>query len=299
MSRSEKKRFSRAYSLSVVILIAGLFLFQISYFLFKNEVRDTYTVPVETPQETPLMEREQSSDKDSTKPLKREAPQVVKPAIPAPDEISFIYFDPNLATQSEMELVGLSSAQARTVINYRSKGGVFRRAEDLRRIYTISDSLFEAIKDKIYIDTLENNYSSENEIRREKRVVDLNSADSLELVSLFGIGPYYASKIMEYRERLGGYWSTEQLMEIRGIDAQRFSELVGQIVVDTTLIKKIDLNRATIEQLNSHPYIGSYTARGIIRLRSMDNSKPIDIGELLNNRVIKENIALKLAPYLK
>lgn len=102
---------------------------------------------------------------------------------------------------------------------------------------------------------------------RKKRVVELNGADSAELVKLYGIGGYYAKRIIEYRERLGNFYTPEQLMEIRGIDSTRFSGFKNNITADTSKIRKFSLDTASRYFLSSHPYIGSYVTRGILLLR--------------------------------
>ena len=102
---------------------------------------------------------------------------------------------------------------------------------------------------------------------RKKRVVELNGADSAELVKLYGIGGYYAKRIIEYRERLGNFYTPEQLMEIRGIDSTRFSGFKNNITADTSKIRKFSLDKASRYFLSSHPYIGSYVTRGILMLR--------------------------------
>ena len=102
---------------------------------------------------------------------------------------------------------------------------------------------------------------------RQPLVVELNSVDTTTLQLLHGIGPAYASRIVRYRERLGGFTRKEQLLEIYGFTPELLAHIAPHITVDTQAISKIDLNSITLKQLIKHPYIEYYQARDIIRLR--------------------------------
>ncbi|MEA5005147.1 MAG: helix-hairpin-helix domain-containing protein [Rikenellaceae bacterium] len=144
----------------------------------------------------------------------------------------------------------------------------------------------------------EDNNSFKQE-RREIQPVQLNTADSIELVSLPGIGPYYARKIIQYREKLGGYAEKEQLMEIFGIDQERFNMFSGRIIVDSTYISKIDIEEATYEQLSVNPYIGGYLARSIIRFRESRSGMVTDLSSLLVSNIIKIELYKILKYYIR
>ena len=117
--------------------------------------------------------------------------------------------------------------------------------------------------------------------------LDLNSADSAALVQLKGIGPYYAAKIMEYRERLGGYFSeTEQLLEIEGIDGARFSGFAEGIEVKS-LPWRFNIWEATLKELERHPYIGTYAAKGIMRYRSVVDTASWRLQDLVDSGLIE------------
>ena len=104
-------------------------------------------------------------------------------------------------------------------------------------------------------------------------MVELNSADSAELVSLPGIGPYFAKQILLYREKLWGcYADISQLMDIRGIDPEKFSRLEERVYVEPSSVRRIDLWTLSVDSLAAHPYIGSYAANGLVRLRKFCNS---------------------------
>lgn len=108
---------------------------------------------------------------------------------------------------------------------------------------------------------VKNRYTSK---RRPMSPLDLNALDSAGLVSLPGIGPVYASRILRYREQLGGFASTKQLLEINGLPD---SLMEWFIITDTIQLKMIEVNKGTVNELRSHPYMNFYQARAIVELR--------------------------------
>ena len=191
-------------------------------------------------------------------------------------------FDPNTVSIEDLERLGLSRRQAESIESYRAKGGSFRRKEDFRKMYVVSDTLYERLEKYIEIPK-----------------VELNGADSAALVSLRGIGGYYAQRIIEYRDAMGGYHSPEQLMEIKGIDEERFSGFKEDIQIDTTLIRKIDLWTASRKRLESHPYLGERKAEAIERYKSVCDSSLWTIDQLLDNHVLNLSDVEKLKKYIE
>ena len=124
--------------------------------------------------------------------------------------------------------------------------------------------------------------------------VDLNAADSLALICLPGIGPYYSSRILRYRERLGGYVSTSQLLEINGLP----DTLVKWFTVgDSIPIRKMKLNGLTLNEMRRHPYIDFYQAKAIVEMRrergTIKSPEQLSLLEEFTDQDIK-----RLKPYL-
>ncbi len=110
------------------------------------------------------------------------------------------------------------------VINYRNKGGKFNKPEDFSKIYVISPKTYERLKKQIVISAEDHSseVNSDNKIPdKQSKPLQLNTADTSDLIALPGIGPYYAKKIIQYREKLGGFASKDQLLDIYGIDRER------------------------------------------------------------------------------
>lgn len=136
--------------------------------------------------------------------------------------------------------------------------------------------------------------------RKPKPKVELNSADTTALMTLYGIGGYYARKIVDFRKRLGGsFASPEQLMDIYGIDSARFVGFADRVYVDTSLIIPLDLYHMPADSMAKHPYIGKYAARGIDRYRRTVDSTSFTLDALLENGILKSAYVQRLRLYIK
>ncbi|MDD3201152.1 MAG: helix-hairpin-helix domain-containing protein [Bacteroidales bacterium] len=207
-------------------------------------------------------------------------PQQTASAPTARKPIESFPFNPNVVTVEELVRLGLSPKQAEVIDNYRQKGGKFRRKSDFKKIYVVSDSLYARLEPFIDIPKIE-----------------LNSADSTALVSLSGIGGYYAMRIMQYRERLGGFVSKDQLMEINGIDESRYAGFMESVTVDTTNIRRFSIWEMDIDSLAGHPYIGSYTAKGIASYKKICDSTEWTLDNLVKNSILTTKNRERLEKY--
>lgn len=135
--------------------------------------------------------------------------------------------------------------------------------------------------------------------RKKKRplIFELNTADSLDLVQLYNIGPTIARRILKYRSLLGGFVRKEQLREVYGIDSTRYNDINPHLTVDPSRVKKIDLNTADIDQLKHHPYLDYYQAKAIILLR--EQSGPYQqVTDILKIPIIDSETFTLIEPYL-
>ncbi|WP_262248252.1 ComEA family DNA-binding protein [Parapedobacter soli] len=226
------------------------------------------------------------------------------------DEVTLFPFDPNGLSIEDWQRLGLSERQAQVIKNYEAKGGRFRKKEDLRKMYTLSDADYARLEPYIEIkETVDDGgrksmtafatrQSAAAPAAEEQRLhLDLNEADSLELQYLPGIGPVFASRIVRFRERLGGFHHVEQLMQVYGFDTARFEGLEAHVYVDTAKVRKIPLNKADYQHFRDHPLITHKLANAIVQYRKQHGSYA-SIGDLLNIAIVDEQILLKIAPYL-
>lgn len=131
----------------------------------------------------------------------------------------------------------------------------------------------------------------------EGTVIDLNSADTTSLKKIPGIGSSYAKRIVAYRNLLGGYYRHEQLQEVYGMYEELYEMIIPYLSVHPDSVKKIEVNRSSLERLRSHPYINFYQAKAITDLRKKkEHLKSMDELSLLEE--FPEEEREKIAPYL-
>jgi competence ComEA-like helix-hairpin-helix protein len=232
-------------------------------------------------------------------------------------------FDPNTVDSASLVLLGFSPLQAKSIVSYRNKGGRFYSKESFGKSYVVSEEMFARLyyhidirqeaagnrqkadkadkvgkpKENRAIAEVKENRESKNTVKKPY-TVELNSANFDELQKFRGIGEYYAKKIIEYRDKLGGFYSAEQLMEIRGIDSARFDMFRDQILIDTSHIRSVKINAVTEKELAKHPYINNYIAKAIITYRKF-RGKITSGDEMLREKVITEKQLEKIAAYIE
>ena len=169
-----------------------------------------------------------------------------------PEKSFYGYFDPNKADISKLTEFGFKNYQSNNLIKYREKGGSFNTPSDLLKIYGIDTTFFLSIKENIRIDKPKNGRDS---VKITKISVEINSADSTLLLKLNGIGSVFSSRIIKFRELLGGFYSKEQLLEVYNLSEETYENIKDNISVDSTLIRKIRINLADYKELLRHPYL--------------------------------------------
>ena len=218
----------------------------------------------------------------------------------------YFNFDPNGLSESNWLKLGLSHKQIQVIRNYELKGGKFFRKEDLKKIYSISEKQYSMLEPFIKIGntdvlsgkkTVKANYKSagiaENTLRP---IIEINAADSLELERIRGIGPAFASRIIRFRKRIGGFYRKEQLLEIYGMDSLKYDQLKDQIQVNSGLITKLNINTFTFDEIRHHPYLNYKQMNAIIQYRTQHGSyKSID--DLRKIAILNEEIIRKIEPY--
>lgn len=244
-------------------------------------------------------------------------------------EVEPFFFDPNTVTGDELERLGFTAKQAAAILRYRSAGAVFRRAEDFARCYTVSERSYRRLEPYIRIAPdcprtgSEEGACPENASAKvaeegaagasagasdresvpvkpsEKTSVpvELNGADSAVLTTLRGIGPLTAGRIVRYRERLGGYVAVEQLREIEGMTDRNFSLISQQIRVESSKIRKIDINFAHPSAMKGHPYLTDRMLNRILKYRQLKGGWR-SIEDLTERHILTTDEADRLGPYL-
>lgn len=184
-------------------------------------------------------------------------------------------FDPNTASVSDLMRLGFSQKQAESIDNYRKKGGRFRRSSDFAKSYVVSDSVFKRLEPFISIPK-----------------IDINKADSAAFDSLPGIGGWFASRMVSYRESLGGYSFPEQLMDIYHFDREKYEGLKDLITCSKP--EAYPLWSLPEDELSKHPYIGKEAAHGIVLFRENTPKEEWTVENIKKNGILPPENADKL-----
>ena len=214
-------------------------------------------------------------------------------------------FDPNTVDSMTLLHLGFKPWQAKNMLKYRAKGGKYRKKEDLKKLYGMTDSMYLAltpyiyIKDSIVVDSARIDSVHMDSLPKWKSpkkdtILNLRTADTTELKLIRGIGSYRAKMIVRYREQLGGYAQVEQIMEARGMDKVIADSILPHFYIDSVVVNKIPINHIRPEVLQRHPYLNFEQAKAIyeyrrkhIRIKSAEELKkikglsPTDIEKIL------------------
>lgn len=128
-------------------------------------------------------------------------------------------------------------------------------------------------------------------------IIELNTADSAKLTELTGIGPSFARRIVNYRELLGGFYRKEQLMEVFGLDSDRYAGLQAKVKVDISHIRKIHINKVTFDGLKRFPYLSFRQMNAIIQFREQHGEYQ-SIDDMRNIAILNEEVLKRIKPYI-
>lgn len=208
-------------------------------------------------------------------------------------------FNPNNLPEEKWMQLGLSAYQIKIIKKYEAKGGRFTHKHDLKKIYGISKELYARLEPYIEITSglpHENSLKAAPQIRIQS--VELNSADSMLLLSVNGIGPVFASRIIKYRKLLGGFVSVNQLMEVYGFNEEKFGQVKGLITVDSSLIQKININSVDASALTKHPYFKDKKLASLIVNYRKQHGHYNSLEDLKKPALMNDEVLEKLIPYL-
>lgn len=155
---------------------------------------------------------------------------------------------------SYLASLGFSVRQAEAIVRYRDLYDGLRDEAGFRACYMIADSVADLLLPYVIFPEPEPVRSG---------LIELNGADSATLRSVVGIGEKSVMPIIRYRERLGGFYSVDQLAEVPQVTESNFERIVKQIYCDSFKIRKIDINFAPPSTLKGHPYLPPAVAIGV------------------------------------
>jgi competence protein ComEA len=220
-------------------------------------------------------------------------------------------FNPNEIEKSDFQNLGIKESVAQRIINYRESGGKFLIKSDLMKVYGFTESDFERLEE--HIDLPSYIVKSKPEMQEKKKTAppphpiaaaskkiffDINLADSIDLMSIKGIGPVLAARIIKFRGSLGGFTHKDQYFEVFGLPNQAAIALQeSSFIKDDFTPEQIDLNFSNRSELIKHPYIDHATSRRIIDFR--DKHGPFRNHDALKAALGKDDsIYYRLKPYV-
>ena len=218
------------------------------------------------------------------------------------EKYTLFTFDPNTADSATFVSLGIQPFVSANIVKFRKSGGVFRNKESFSRVYNLSAEKFAELEPYIEIKIADNKkdtfkQSAEIPYSEVEIIVELNLADSAELLQVKGIGNSYMREIIRFRNAAGGFYSVEQLRDIPRMTDDNYERISGQCTVNASLIKQIKVNAASVDRLRAHPYINFYQAQAIYELRRRKiNLSTVD--ELRHLKEFSPEQISKIEPYL-
>lgn len=243
-------------------------------------------------------------------------------------------FDPNTADSTQLLRLGLQPWQVRSIYRYRAKGGIYRKPTDFARLYGLTAEHYHRLEPYIKIkpiamaaDVYASNDNTPPHATPDSKEpqhnddattgttpkssifvtkikpgehININTADTTLLKKIPGIGSFYARKIVQRRQSLGGFYSPQQLLEIDGFPEESLQYMtVGNISANGLPdgVAQIMINKSTVKELSRHPYLRYIQAKQIDEYRRQ--VKPFDsAGELRNIPSLTQTDIKRMTPYL-
>lgn len=285
--------FSKSERKGIYVLLGLIFLAVISPYLYRL-IFPAQTIAIQ------LSELPSNSEESFVSPSSHQTTETLLQ--PDTKQQVLVPFNPNTADSATLTSLGFTAKNVKSILNYRQKGGKFRRAHDLYKLYHVDSQLVTQLLPYVQLDTLVNSkYPPKTYTTYQPKTiapVELNTADSQALVKLYGIGPKMASKIVTYRNEVGGFFTVNQLTEIWGFDPLLMEELKGKITVDVAQVRFLRINQVTYEELKKHPYLRYKQAAALVNYRKQ-HGPFTSAKDLKNVLLIPDSTCRKLEPYLR
>jgi competence protein ComEA len=300
-----------------VLMVLSFFLIW-TPFVFRRWILPLFPTSTETINTQQLDSIVVELEKDAkSQEIERESKYAKREYTKVPERpVRLFSFDPNTASIEQLQELGTPAFIAKRIDRYRSKGGKFRKKEDLMHIYDFPSEIYKKLESYIKLPEAssvsvytKSKYPEKsnpaNALPREvkaysKPVIvpfDINTTDTTQLVKLKGIGSKLSLRILKFRDALGGFHSTSQFSEIFGLDSLALSELNKYAKVQSP-VKKININTATMEELSQHSYLRNKKINAVIINYRTQHGAYQSIEDLKKVRVLDEKVIEKIGPYL-
>lgn len=242
---------------------------------------------------------------DACRAKQAELAQLTDDTLPVHDEpvpkqpVMLFKFDPNTISGAAWKKLGVPGRSIRTIQNYLSKGGRFRKPADLQRIYGFKKEDYTRLAPYIRIpaDTMPYNRPVKKYDKPARQFININTADTTAWMALPGIGSKLASRIVHFREKLGGFYTVDQIGETYGLTDSTFQLIKPRLQCAPGAIQKININTADVSTLKQHPYIKWPLANAIVQYRQQHGAFR-SVEDLQQIAVVTPEWYHKIAAYL-
>lgn len=216
------------------------------------------------------------------------------------------YFDPNTLTTDGWKKLGIRDKTIATIQNYTGKGGHFNKPEDIGKIWGLHEDEVQRLLPYIRIKPATSPVYAEKKDFDNKPYsrkiyktapVDINTADTSAFIALPGIGSKLANRIINFRDRLGGFYTINQVAETFALPDSTFQKIKTTLVLANATVKKININTATADEMKLHPYIRYNLAAAIVQYRTQHGNF-LSVADIKKIMMVTDDIYNKLAPYL-
>jgi competence protein ComEA len=216
------------------------------------------------------------------------------------------YFDPNTLSADGWKRLGIRDKTITTILKYISKGGKFRKPDDIGKIWGLHEDEVQrlmpyvSIKQEaapVYNEKKETFSKPAGKAVYASTPVDINTADTTAFIALPGIGSRLANRIVNFRDKLGGFYKVDQVAETYALPDSTFAKIKSRLVLSGTPVKQININTATLDELKAHPYIRYNLANAIVQYRAQ-HGQYAAVTELKKIMMVTEELYNKVMPYL-
>lgn len=217
------------------------------------------------------------------------------------------YFDPNIASFGEWKRLGLRDKTIHTIQNYLSKGGKFYKPEDISKIWGLSpaDALrlipYVSLKNqpKQFQPYEKKEYAAAPQTYTIKKpqLIDVNLADTSAFITLSGIGSKLSQRIIAFRNKLGGFYSVDQVGETYLLPDSTFQKIKSRLTISDNGFKTININMASVDEMKAHPYLRYNIANAIYQYRQQHGNFA-SVEDVKKIMLVTDDVYNKIAPYL-
>jgi competence protein ComEA len=215
------------------------------------------------------------------------------------------YFDPNETAEADWRRLGVSEKTTRTILNYLNKGGRFYKPVDLKKVYGLRPADYDRLEPYVRIKNAMKQRDNRKEPETKKPfsftkkdlTIDINASDTSAWIALPGIGSKLALRIVNFRERLGGFYAVQQVAETFGLADSTFQKIKPLLKLANTGVRKINVNTAPVDELRSHPYIRWNLANAVVEYRKQHGDF-LSVGDLKKIPLVTDDAFQKLQPYI-